>query len=167
MKCRVGLIRDGTSEDPSDEIGEKVQYLSENHSRPTPFVSLPLVELIDRTVEAERRSTEAELRRCADGLEAHARADDLRHEAGDAKIQKASEVLEYRLEEMNNFRAQINQERTEYLRRELYERDHAGLADRVKILEIARGEQTGRTAAFASMVALLVIVVQVVLHFWK
>ncbi len=144
-----------------------MQYLNENDSRPTPLVSLPLVELIDRTVEAERRSAEAEFRRCADALDAHARADDLRHEAGDAKIQKASEVLDYRLEEMNNFRAQINQERTEYLRREMYERDHAVLADRVKILEIARGEQTGRTAAFASMVALLVIVVQVVLHFWK
>jgi len=141
--------------------------MSQNDSRPTPLVPLPLVELIDRTVEAERRWTEAEFRRYADALEARSRAEALRHEAGDAKIQKASEVLDYRLEEMNNFRAQINQERTEYLRREMYERDHAGLADRVKILEIARGEQTGRTAAFASMVALLVIVVQVVLHFWK
>jgi len=144
-----------------------VQYLSENDSRPTPFVSLPLVDLIDRTVEAERELTEAEFRRLAAALEAQGRAEDLRHEAGDAKIQKASEVLDYRLEEMNNFRAQINQERTEYLRREMYDRDHAALADRVKILEIARGEQTGRTAAFASMVALLVIVVQVVLHFWR
>jgi hypothetical protein len=141
--------------------------MSGNDSRPTPFVSLPLVELLARTIEAERRSTEAEFRRCAEALEAHTRAEDLRHQAGDAKIQKASEVLEYRLEEMNNFRAQIGQERTEYLRREIYDRDHAGLADRLKTLEIARGEQTGRTAAFASMVALLVIVVEVVLHFWK
>ena len=68
---------------------------------------------------------------------------------------------------MNNFRAQINQERTEYLRREMYDRDHAVLADRVKILEIARGEQTGRTAAYASMVGIVLVIVQVVLHFWK
>jgi hypothetical protein len=53
--------------------------MSQNDSRPTPLVSLRLVELIDRTVEAERRSTQAEFRRCADALEAHARADDLRH----------------------------------------------------------------------------------------
>jgi len=154
-------------EDPSDEIGEKVQYLSENDSRPTPFVSLPLVQFIDRTVATERRWTEAEFRRYADALEAHSRTEDLRHEAGDAKIQKASEVLDYRLEEMNNFRAQINQERAEYLRREMYDRDHAALAERVKILEIVRGEQTGRTAAYASIFTLVVIVVQVVLHFWK
>ncbi len=110
---------------------------------------------------------EVGFRRCADALDAQARAENLRHEAGDAKIQKASQVLDYRLEEMNNFRAQINQERAEYLRREMYDREQAALAERVKILEIARGEQTGRTAAYASMVALVVIVVQVVLHFWK
>jgi hypothetical protein len=141
--------------------------MSENDSRRTPLVPLPLVQLIDRTVEAERRVTEAEFRRLAAALEAQARVEDLRHEAGDAKIQKANEVLDYRLEEMNNFRAQLNQERAEYLRREMYDRDHSALAERVKVLEIVRGEQSGRTAAYASMVALAVIVVQVVLHFWK
>jgi hypothetical protein len=141
--------------------------MSENDSRRTAPVPLPVVQFIDRTVEAERRLTEAEFRRCAAALEAQARAEDLRHEAGDAKIQKASEVLDYRLEEMNNFRAQINQERAEYLRREMYDREHSALAERVKVLEIVRGEQSGRTAAYASMVALVVIVAQVVLHFWK
>ena len=68
---------------------------------------------------------------------------------------------------MNNFRAQINQERGDYLRRDMYDRENAALSDRVKILEIVRGEQSGRNAAYASMAALAVIVVQVVLHFWK
>jgi hypothetical protein len=68
---------------------------------------------------------------------------------------------------MNNFREQISQERAEYLRREMYDRDHSVLAERVKVLEIARGEQSGKAAAYASMVALVVIVAQVVLHFWK
>jgi hypothetical protein len=141
--------------------------MRENDSRPTPLVALSVVQFIDRAVEAERRSTEIEFRRCAAALVAYARAEDLRHEAGDAKIQKANEVLDYRLEEMNNFRSQINQERAEYLRREMYERDYGALAERVKVLEIVRGEQSGRTAAYASMVALVVIVAQVVLHFWK
>ncbi len=151
----------------NDEIEEKAQQMSENDSRRTPLVSLLLVQFVDRAVEAERRVTEAEVRRLAAALEAQARAEDLRHEAGDAKIQKASEVLDYRLEEMNNFRAQINQERGEYLRREMYDREHSALAQRVKDLEIVRGEQSGRTTAYASMVATAVIVVQVVLHFWK
>jgi hypothetical protein len=127
----------------------------------------PLVQFIDRALEAERRLTNTEFRRLDAALEAYARAEDLRHLAGDAKIQKANEVLDYRLEEMNNFRAQINQERTEYLRREMYDRENAVLGERVKILEIGRGEQTGRTAAYASVVAFVVIVAQAVLHFWK
>src|SRR5271157_3031397 len=128
--------------------------MSENDSRPTPPILLPLVEFIDRTLEAERKLTEAEFRRRDAALEAHARMNDLRQEAGDAKIQKADAVLEYRLEEMNNFRTQINQERTEYLRREMFDREHSALSDRVKSLEIVRGEQSGKTAAYASMFGL-------------
>lgn len=87
--------------------------MRENDLRPA-----PLVQFIDRALEVERRLTNTEFRRLDAALEAHVRAEDLRHLAGDAKIQKANEVLDYRLEEMNNFRAQINQEQTEYLRRE-------------------------------------------------
>jgi hypothetical protein len=141
--------------------------MSEHDSRTSPLVPLPLVQFVDRALEAERRSTEAEFRSCAALLEAHIRAEDLRHQAGDAKIQKANEVLDYRLEEMNNFREQINQERAEYVRREMYDREHTALAERVKNLEIVRGEQAGRTAAYASMVAFAVIIVQIALHFWK
>jgi|SRR5580658_44984 hypothetical protein len=135
--------------------------------RPTTFTSAQLVQFFERILEAERKLTEAEFRRCDAALEAHSRAEDLRHDAGDAKIKKANEVLDYRLEEMNNFRTQINQERGEYLRREMYDRDHVALADRVKNLEIERGEQVGKTAAYASMVGFVVVVAQVVLHFWK
>ncbi len=141
--------------------------MSESAARPNLQVPSPLMQFIDRTFEAERRLTEAEFRRLDAELEAHVRAEDLRHLAGDAKIEKANQVLDYRLEEMNNFRSQINQERQEYLRREIYERENAALGERVKTLEIARGEQAGRTAAYASVVAFVVIVAQVVLHFWK
>jgi len=141
--------------------------MSEDDSRRIPFVPLSLVQFIDRTLEAERRAMEIEFQRRDAALDAHSRAEDLRHQAGDAKIQKANEVLDYRLEEMNNFRAQINQERAEYLRREMYDRDHSALADRVKTLEIVRGEQAGKTAAYASMVGVVVVLVEVVLHFWK
>jgi|ERR1039458_2380257 hypothetical protein len=141
--------------------------MSKNDSRRTPLVPLSLVQFIDRNLEAERKATEAEFRRCDAALEAQAHAEDLRHEAADARIQKANEVLDYRLAEMNNFREQINHERQDYLQREIYDREHANLAERVKNLEIVRGEQSGRTAAYASMVGIVVVMVQVVLHFWK
>jgi|ERR1700687_3681001 len=149
------------------EIEEKVQPTSVNDSNPTLFASLPLVQFIDRTLEIERKSVGAEFRRCDAALEAHSRMDDLRHAAGDDKVYKANKDLERRLEEMNNFREQINQERAEYLRRDMYDREHTNLAERVKNLEIVRGEQAGRTAAYASMVGVVVIMSQIVLHFWK
>ncbi|MGB8012381.1 MAG: hypothetical protein WCF68_12240 [Terriglobales bacterium] len=138
-----------------------------NNSRPAPFVPLPLVQFIDRAFEAERRAMQAEFRRFDAALTTQAQADNQLHEAAEARIQKANEVLDYRLEEMNNFRNQINQERQDYLRREMYDRDHSSLAERVKNLEIVRGEQAGKTAAYASIVGVVVVVAQVVLHFWK
>jgi hypothetical protein len=141
--------------------------MSENDSHQAPLVPLPLVQFVDRTLETERKVTEAEFRRRDTALEAHARMDDLRHAAGDDKIERADQVLEHRLEEMNNFRTQINQERVDYIRRDLYEREHAALSERVKTLEIMRGEQSGRAAAYASMVGIAVVLVQVALHFWK
>ena len=141
--------------------------MSENDLRPALLIPLPLVQFIDRTIEAERKLTEAEFRRCDAALEAQVHAEDLRHEAASARIQKANEVLDYRLEEMNNFREQINQERQEYLRREMFDREHSALSDRVKSLEIVHGEQSGKTAAYASMVGVVVVLVEVVLHFWK
>jgi hypothetical protein len=141
--------------------------MSDDDSHRPPFVLLSWFQFIDRTLEAARKTTEAEFRRCDAALEAYSRAEDRRHDDGDAKIKKANEVLDYRLEEMNNFRSQINQERAEYLRREIYEREHTALSDRVKMLEIVRGEQAGKTAAYASMVGFVVVLVQVALHFWK
>ena len=131
------------------------------------LAALSLLQFIDRTLEAERKAIAAEFRRCDAALEAQAQAEGLRHQATEAKTQKANEVLDYRLAEMNNFREQINQERAEYLRREIYEREHSALSERVKNLEIVHGEQAGRTAAYASVVAFAVIVVQIAVHFWK
>ena len=142
--------------------------MSENDSRPTLFVPLALVRFIDRTLEAERKMTEAEFRRRDAELEAHARLDDLRHARPETpRSKRRIRTSSDRLEEMNNFRAQINTERVDYLRRDMYDRENAAMSDRVKSLEIVRGEQSGKAAAYASMVGVVVVFVQVALHFWK
>jgi len=140
--------------------------MSAKDSNRAELATLPLLQFIERTLESERKATEAEFRRCDATLAALVQTDSLRHQAAEARIQKANEVLDYRLAEMNKFREQINQERAEYLRREIYEREHSALAERVKNLEIVRGEQAGRTAAYASVAAFVVIIVQVLLHLW-
>ena len=115
----------------NDEIKKNVA-MNENDSQTTLFVPLPVVQFVDRALEAERKWAQAEFCRRDAELQAHAQMDILRHETGDARIQKADEVLDHRLEEMNNFRAQINQERVDYLRRDMYEREHDSLSERVK-----------------------------------
>ena len=141
--------------------------MNEADLHPTLLVPLPVVEFVDRALGAERKRTEAEFQRRDAELKGHAELDILRHEAGDAKILKADQILERRLEEMNNFRAQINQERVDYLRRDMYEREIAALAERVKNLEIVHGEQTGKAAAYTSLVGIVVVLVQILFHFWK
>jgi biopolymer transport protein ExbB/TolQ len=141
--------------------------MSDNELRSTPLVPLTVSQFIDRAFEAERRWTEAEFQRRDAQLAAYAQMDILRHEAGDAKIQQADKVLSHRLEEMNNFRAQISQERVEYMRRDMHDREHASLSERVKTLEIVGGEQSGKAAAYASMVGIGLVLVQVASHFWK
>ncbi len=141
--------------------------MKENEATRELPIKIALLDFIGKTIEAERKVTESEFRRCDAALEAHTRTEDMRHAAGDARIQKANEVLDYRLEEMNNFREQINLERADYLRREIYDRDHASLSERVKNLEIVGGEQTGKTTAYASVVGAVIIMAQIVLHFWK
>jgi hypothetical protein len=109
---------------------------------------------------------EAGFRRRNDSLSAFVRTEDLRHKAGDAKIQKVNEVFDYRLED-EQFPRAINQERAEYLRREMYDRERTALADRVKAWKLCAANTQGRTAAFASTVGAAIILVQILLHFLK
>lgn len=68
--------------------------MGEQDSRRASQVQLSLVEYIDRALEVVSSATEANFRRCEAAIEAQTRAENLRHEAGDAKIQKANEVLD-------------------------------------------------------------------------
>jgi hypothetical protein len=115
----------------------------------------------------DRQWLVAELARRDEALAAHARQDEVRHASELESGRKLERDTDRRLNDMNHFREQINTERASYLPRDMYEREHDGLSERVKSLEIVRGEQTGKAAAYASIVGILVIAVQVILHFWK
>lgn len=94
-----------------------------------------------------------------------------RHEMEKESLEKSTFEINRRLDEANKAREQINDERTSFLLREVYDREHPLLEDRVKTLEIARGENkgedTGKSATYATIMGIAVIVTQVVLHFWK
>jgi uncharacterized protein YydD (DUF2326 family) len=87
--------------------------------------------------------------------------------ACEEKVEAAYAELNRRLGEMNEFRNQITNERGEYLRKEIYEREHNTLSDRVKDLELSRSEQLGKAAAYASIAGFIGIVAALIGHFWK
>jgi hypothetical protein len=96
-------------------------------------------------------------------LAQHEELDKLRHSSELTARELAYKDMNRRLEEMNQFRAQISSERTEFVPR----REHDLLAERIKSLEISRGEGNGRAAAYASIGAFVAIAAGVVMHFWR
>ena len=85
------------------------------------------------------------------------------HVAERYALKLASEDVGRRLTEMNNFREQLQQERNLYVPR----KEHELLAAQVKVLEIARGEQMGKAAAYASIAGFIGIAAAIVGHYWK
>ena len=75
-----------------------------------------------------------------------------------AENQKAIEVardgMEYRLEQMNEFRKQIASERDDYLRKDVYLRGHEDLERRLMSLEAYRSKALGVMAAVAFIITL-------------
>jgi len=84
-------------------------------------------------------------------------------------LDKSTDDINRRLEELNKHREQINQERSIFLPREVYDREHTSLELRVKGLEITRGqikgEDMGKSAVYATVMGIVVILVQIVLHY--
>lgn len=112
----------------------------------------------------------AEITHIRELLSAHEKLDELRHSSEGGALRLATNDMNRRLDEMNKFREQINSERAEYLQRNAYEREHGVLSDRVKDLEIARGENkgedTGKSAVYAGLMGVGLIIVEIILRFW-
>src|ERR1700687_3641828 len=84
-------------------------------------------------------------------MKVHEELDLLRHRSEEtARILYASNVDD-KFHTYNQWREQLNKERGDYVPR----REHDLLAERIKLLEIARGEQTGKAAAYASLAAFI------------
>ena len=85
------------------------------------------------------------------------------HQREHAAIREALAVaqkdVDRRLEAMNHMREQINEERSHYLSREMYDREHKSLADRVVFLEQTNANFQGRLWMLGAFVGLAVAVV--------
>ena len=101
------------------------------------------------------------------------------HTMGQLAIDEALKTLNLRLEAMNEFRSQIYQERSEFLKHDIYDSEHKTLetrfesateknSSRISILENNQSNQAGKAAAYASIVGLISGVIAILIsHFWK
>ncbi len=100
------------------------------------------------------------------------------HAMGQRAIDEAVKTVNVRLEAMNEFRTQIYQERTEFLKVPIFDSEHKTLetkldllydknSSRISVLENNQSNQAGKTAAYTSVVGVVFVLLQIFLHFWK
>jgi hypothetical protein len=83
----------------------------------------------------------------------------------------ARKEIDRRLNEMNQFRDQIERERGEFVRRDMYDEQHTALRvemdARLKLLESVRSNLEGRLWAIGAVIATLATAINLLLHYWK
>ena len=107
-------------------------------------------------------------------FEARWKAHNKEHEMLQAAIDRAVAELNRRLEEMNQFRAQIQEERSEFIPKSEYESRHRELLNkmdagfdsldkRVKLIELAKSNMDGRVVVVLGGITVLI---NLAFHFW-
>lgn len=88
-----------------------------------------------------------------------------RHKDLTVAVSTAASEINRRLDEMNELRKQIESERGQYVRRDMYDREHASLRDlfdnRIKALENDRSNLNGRLWAVGATIAFVLSVVTI------
>ena len=97
------------------------------------------------------------------------RGHELIHKAESHALEIAKNDINRRLDEMNELRKQITSERGEFLRREIYDREHASLREamdlRIKALENTKANLEGRLWAIGAGISILVVGLELLLRY--
>jgi hypothetical protein len=105
--------------------------------------------------------TEGHIREFYELREEVARLDE-RLRASSLALSTASESMAERLAGMNEFRAQIGQERATYLQRDVYDASYKELIKRIDILEQSRSELVGRLWMLGTVATFLQFVIPLI-----
>ncbi len=85
-----------------------------------------------------------------------------------AALDAASRALESRLDQMNEFRKQVLEERANYLRRDQFDAQHESIEKRVVAVEKMAATQSGRFWAVGIAVAVTVAILTTIIDkVWK
>ena len=92
------------------------------------------------------------------------------HRAESESLRIAREDINRRLNEMNELRDQITKERAEFMRRDMFDREHTALRDgtdgRLKILEQAKSNLDGRVWAIGAGITILTVLLQFAMRYF-
>jgi hypothetical protein len=89
------------------------------------------------------------------------------HEMGQMAIDSSVKALDTRLEGMNQFRAQVLEERSAFVTQALYRSEYQAIEKSIRDLERFRNNMEGRIWMLVALFGVLQIVVIVVFHYWK
>jgi hypothetical protein len=123
-------------------------------------VSIPVIQFVDREIEKERMLTAAERDRLREVLQA--RFDSV------AKAQELAYVeLQRRLDMLNHAHQEAVAKEVHFMPRELAEQQQREYTVWRDTVNNALNQQVGRLATWGTVLTLIVIAIQVLLHFWK
>lgn len=91
---------------------------------------------------------------------------ELRFDTRDKALDLAMIRLNERLAEMNELRKQISDERTTYITREAYDREHRPLIDRMSAMELQASRWSGSIWMLGGVISFIVVAVNVLLRMW-
>ena len=69
--------------------------------------------------------------------------------------------------DMERRMVELNDVRTRFMPREVYERDHAAVSNRVTSLEKSRDAAVGQLIAYGSIIGFILALGTILVHFWK
>lgn len=130
-----------------------------------------MTDQIEIMTPDDKRYYDDKFKHIEDLMEEHEKLDQLRHSTENEARKLAFSNMEIRMHDMNQLRQEVLTDRALYVTRELHDRLEQSLDGRIKLLEVAQGEtygkDTGKSAVYAGLMAIAVVVTQIVLHFWK
>jgi hypothetical protein len=89
-----------------------------------------------------------------------------RYTAQQEAIGLARKDIERRLDEMNQFRAQINEERNIFMRKDTFDARHGELEGKVSKTELWKSNMEGRMWMLGALITGFMVLIQIAFRYW-
>jgi hypothetical protein len=123
-------------------------------------VSIPVINFVDREIEKERLLTLESMARLREVLQG-------RFESVDKAQTIAYTELQRRLDMLNHAHDEMVRDKAHFQPRELSDAEHREYTTWRDLVNSQLSQHVGRMATWGTVLTLIIIAIQVLLHFWK